>query len=116
VAVVEAAVVAGMSAATAGATCGQIDAAARGVIVDAGYGEYFVHRTGHGIGLSMHEPPWIVAGSDAPVREGMGFSIEPGIYLPGEFGVRLEEIVEITSTGCRRFSELTRDVHIASLS
>lgn len=111
--VVEAAVLAGMDAVEPGVTCGAIDAAARGVIVDAGYGEYFVHRTGHGLGLSMHERPWIIGGSGAPIREGMVFSIEPGIYLPSEFGVRLEEIVEVTATGCRRFSELSRDAYSA---
>jgi Xaa-Pro aminopeptidase len=93
-------------------TCGEIDAAARTTIEDAGFGEYFVHRTGHGLGLSMHEPPWIVPGSDEVVSEGMVFSVEPGIYLPGEFGVRLEEIVCVTANGCRVLSGLPREVHV----
>ena len=66
------------------------------MIERAGFGEYFVHRTGHGLGLSVHEPPWIGDGEDAELRAAMVLSIEPGIYLPGEFGVRLEETVEIT--------------------
>ncbi len=83
------------------------------MIERAGYGEFFVHRTGHGLGLSGHEPPYLMAGSDVVLRAGMVHSIEPGIYLPGEFGVRLEEIVYVTEDGCRRFSALGRDVHIA---
>jgi Xaa-Pro aminopeptidase len=113
-AIVEAAVVAGMAAAAPGAACADVDAAARGVIADAGYGEYFVHRTGHGLGLSVHEPPWIMRGYDIELRPGVVHSIEPGIYLPREFGVRLEEIVHVTETGCERFSSLPRDVHVVA--
>lgn len=91
-----------------------VDAAARGVIEAAGYGEYFIHRTGHGIGLLVHEPPYLVAGNSAPLEEGMTFSVEPGIYLPGRFGVRLEVIVAVGPQGSellnlpspRRISEL----------
>jgi Xaa-Pro aminopeptidase len=111
--VVEAAVVAATEATRPGATCGEVDAAARGVIEKAGFGEFFVHRTGHGLGLSGHEPPYLMAGSDVVLRSGMVHSIEPGIYLPGEFGVRLEEIVYVTEDGCERFSTLGRDVHNA---
>ncbi|HEY3772573.1 MAG TPA: Xaa-Pro peptidase family protein [Solirubrobacteraceae bacterium] len=111
--VVEAAVVAATETTRPGATCGEVDAAARGVIDRAGFGEFFVHRTGHGLGLSGHEPPYLMAGSDVVLREGMVHSIEPGIYLPGEFGVRLEEIVHVTEDGCERFSALRRDVHKA---
>jgi Xaa-Pro aminopeptidase len=110
--IVEAAVVAALAATKPGATCAEVDAAARDVITDAGYGEYFVHRTGHGLGLSVHEPPWIMRGYDVELRVGMVHSIEPGIYLPGEFGVRLEEIVHVTAGGCERFSSLPRDVHV----
>jgi Xaa-Pro aminopeptidase len=113
-AIVEAAVVAGKAAAKPGATCAEVDAAARGVIADAGYGDYFVHRTGHGLGLSVHEPPWIMRGCDVELRQGVVHSVEPGIYLPGEFGVRLEEIVHVTETGCERFSSLPRDVHVVA--
>jgi Xaa-Pro aminopeptidase len=112
-AVVEAAVVAATEATRPGATCGEVDAAARGVIDAAGFGEYFVHRTGHGLGLSGHEPPYVMAGSEVALEAGMVHSIEPGIYLPGEFGVRLEEIVHVTEDGCERFSALARDVHVA---
>lgn len=110
--IVEGAVVAGLAASRPGATCADVDAAARGVIEDAGYGKYFVHRTGHGLGLSVHEPPWIMRGHDVELRPGVVHSIEPGIYLPGEFGVRLEEIVHVTDSGCERFSSLPREVHI----
>ncbi|MET0938718.1 MAG: Xaa-Pro peptidase family protein [Gaiellaceae bacterium] len=110
---VEAAVQAGLAAARPGATCHEVDAAARAAIEDAGFGECFVHRTGHGLGISTHEPPWIMRGEDVPLKVGMVHSIEPGIYLAGEFGVRLEEIVHVTEQGCERFSSLPRDLHMA---
>jgi Xaa-Pro aminopeptidase len=113
--VVEAAVQAGLGATRAGATCHDVDAAARSAIEDAGFGEYFVHRTGHGLGLSVHESPWIMRGEDVELRVGMVHSIEPGIYLPGEFGVRLEEIVHVTADGCERFSRLSREAHVVDL-
>jgi Xaa-Pro aminopeptidase len=112
-AIVEAAVVAALDATRPGATCGAVDAAARQVIADAGYGEYFVHRTGHGLGVSGHEPPWVMAGDPTELEVGMVHSIEPGIYLPGEFGIRLEDIVHVTEDGCERFSGLAREVHVA---
>jgi Xaa-Pro aminopeptidase len=104
---------AGVRAAVVGEACEGVDAAARRVITDAGYGEYFVHRTGHGLGISTHEPPWIMRGENVELKVGMVHSIEPGIYLPGEFGVRLEEIVHVTDEGCERFSRLPRDLHVA---
>jgi Xaa-Pro aminopeptidase len=76
-----------------------VDAAAREVITDGGYGAFFIHRTGHGIGLEGHEHPYLVAGNDEKLEQGMCFSIEPGIYLPGRFGVRLEDIVVVTEVG-----------------
>jgi Xaa-Pro aminopeptidase len=76
-----------------GVTCESVDAAARSVIEAAGYGEYFVHRTGHGIGLETHEEPYIVTGNTEVLEPGMAFSIEPGIYLPGQHGARIEDIV-----------------------
>jgi Xaa-Pro aminopeptidase len=76
-----------------GATAESIDAVARGIISEAGYGGYFTHRVGHGIGLEVHEDPYMVLGNTTPLEPGMAFSIEPGIYLPGRFGVRLENIV-----------------------
>ena len=87
----------------------EVDRAARAVIADAGYGERFIHRTGHGIGLEVHEPPYIVEGNAEPLREGMCFSIEPGIYLEGRFGVRIEDIVAVTVEGARRLNRSTRE-------
>ena len=100
-----------LAAARPGARGCDVDRAARSAIEEAGYGEFFVHRTGHGLGLSIHEPPWITSTSQELLRERTVFSIEPGIYLPGEFGVRLEEIVHLTGDGCARFSALPREVH-----
>jgi len=97
--VVRAAQQAGVDAVRPGATCQDVDRAARAVIADAGFGDFFVHRTGHGIGLTTHEPPYMVEGEDAPIEAGMCFSVEPGIYLPGEFGVRIEDIVVAFPTG-----------------
>lgn len=82
-----------------GAQCREVDRAARSVIESAGYGEFFVHRTGHGLGLQVHEPPFMVGGSEQLLEEGMVFSVEPGIYLPGRFGVRLEVIAYVTHDG-----------------
>jgi D-alanyl-D-alanine dipeptidase len=93
-----------------GATGEEADRAARDVIEGAGFGEAFVHRTGHGIGLDVHEEPYLVAGNDQPLVRGNCFSIEPGIYLEGRFGVRIEDIVAITEEGPRRLNEATRDL------
>jgi Xaa-Pro aminopeptidase len=82
-----------------GATAESIDAAAREVIAAAGFGDYFIHRTGHGIGLDVHEEPYIVSGNDLPLEPGMAFSIEPGIYQPGRWGARIEDIVVVTQDG-----------------
>jgi Xaa-Pro aminopeptidase len=113
-AIVETAVQAAMAASKPGTTCASVDAAARNVIEAAGYGDYFVSRTGHGLGLSVHESPWIVAGNETELRPGVVHSIEPGIYLPGEFGLRLEDIVHVTDSGCERFSSLSRGVHVVA--
>jgi Xaa-Pro aminopeptidase len=78
-----------------------VDSAARKVITDAGCGEQFMHRTGHGIGLSTHEPPYLVKGNAEPLEPGMCFSVEPGVYLPGRFGVRIENIVTMTANGVK---------------
>jgi Xaa-Pro aminopeptidase len=108
--VVEAAVAAALAAIKPGVPVSAVDLAARQAIERAGYGEQFVHRTGHGIGLSGHEPPSIAHTNALPLEEGMAFSVEPGIYLPGEFGVRLEEIVVVSRGGCDVLSRLRRDV------
>ena len=92
---------AGVESVRAGVTAESVDAAARGVIEDAGYGRWFIHRTGHGIGLEVHEPPWIVAGQKTVLEPGMVFSVEPGIYLPGRLGVRMEDIVVVEEHGAR---------------
>ncbi|MEO7588519.1 MAG: Xaa-Pro peptidase family protein [Arachnia sp.] len=82
-----------------GVTCASVDAAARDVITDAGFGDLFIHRTGHGIGLETHEDPYIVQGNELLLEPGMAFSVEPGIYLPGRHGARIEDIVVCTAAG-----------------
>jgi Xaa-Pro aminopeptidase len=110
--IVEKAVQAALKAARPGVKAKEVDAAARGVIADAGYGEYFVHRTGHGMGIDGHEPPYITATSETVLEEGMVFSIEPGIYIPGRFGIRLEDIVILREDGPEILSSLPRDVYV----
>jgi Xaa-Pro aminopeptidase len=95
-----------------GAAAQDVDRAAREVIESAGFGERFIHRTGHGIGLEEHEPPFIVEGNAEPLEPGMCFSIEPGIYLPGEFGVRIEDIVTVTEDGADRLNRASRQLEI----
>jgi Xaa-Pro dipeptidase len=82
------------------------------VIDSAGYGEHFVHRTGHGIGLEIHEAPWITSQSGTVLEPGMVFSIEPGIYLPGRFGVRIEDIVVVEKEGSRSLTRADHDLII----
>jgi Xaa-Pro aminopeptidase len=105
---------AGFEAVRPGVACQEIDRAARKVIDDAGYGEYFIHRTGHGIGLTTHEPPYMVEGETRELEPGMCFSIEPGIYLPGKFGVRIEDIVTVIEEGGRRLNNTTHDLQIVA--
>lgn len=93
-----------------GVPCQEIDRTARGVIEDAGYGEWFIHRTGHGIGLEVHEHPYIVEGNTEGLVPGNAFSIEPGIYLPGEFGVRIEDIVVCAPDGADVLNNASRDL------
>jgi Xaa-Pro aminopeptidase len=107
-----AAQIAACDAVRPGTTCAAIDAVARDVIAGAGYGDYFVHRTGHGIGLESHEDPYIVAGNDLPLEPGMTFSIEPGIYLPHRHGARIEDIVACTETGADRLNMRPRELAI----
>ncbi len=90
---------AAVAAARVGTPCEDVDAAARRIIAEAGFGEYFIHRTGHGIGLDAHEEPYIVSGNARPLEAGHAFSIEPGIYVPGKWGMRLEDIVVASDSG-----------------
>jgi len=106
----QAAHAAAVSAVRPGVTAGAIDAAARQVLEAAGLGEAFVHRTGHGIGLDTHEAPWIVAGSDVVLEPGMTFSIEPGFYLEGRHGARIEDIVAVTDDGVDVLNDVTREL------
>jgi Xaa-Pro aminopeptidase len=103
---------AGVEAVSPGVSCQEIDRAARGVITDAGYGEQFIHRTGHGIGVTTHEPPYIVAGEKQPLVPGMCFSVEPGIYLAGRFGVRIEDIVTVTADGGQRLNHVDHGLRV----
>ncbi|MET9435674.1 aminopeptidase P family protein [Streptomyces sp. NPDC006551] len=104
---------AGFEAVRPGVACQEVDRAARKVIADAGYGAYFIHRTGHGIGVTTHEPPYMIEGEERPILPGMCFSIEPGVYLPGRFGVRIEDIVTATEEGSgRRFNNTSREMAI----
>lgn len=95
-----------------GVECQEIDRVARAVITEAGYGEYFIHRVGHGIGLTTHEPPYMVEGETQILEPGMCFSIEPGIYLPGQFGVRIEDIVTVVPDGGRRLNQTPHRMQI----
>ncbi|WP_299923627.1 aminopeptidase P family protein [uncultured Nocardioides sp.] len=103
---------AGVEAVRPGVACQEVDRAARAVISDAGHGERFIHRTGHGIGTTTHEPPYMIEGEEQPLVPGMCFSVEPGIYLAGRFGVRIEDIVTVTDTGGRRLNTTTRELQV----
>ncbi len=109
-AVLEAAQDRSVAAVRPGETAASIDAAARQPITKAGYGERFMHRTGHGIGVEEHEEPWIVAGNDQILEPGMAFSVEPGIYVPDRFGARIEDIVLVTEDGVERVNHRPRGI------
>jgi len=104
----------GVAAGVVGTPCEEIDRVTRKVIDDAGYGEYFIHRTGHGIGMEEHEDPYIVEGNSLPLDAGHAYSVEPGIYVPGKWGMRLEDIVVATSDGPRPLN--TSDHALLSVS
>jgi Xaa-Pro aminopeptidase len=99
-----------VAAVAPGRTAESVDAAARKPIAAAGYGDAFLHRTGHGIGLSTHEEPYIVTGNRLALEPGMSFSVEPGIYLAGRHGARIEDIVVCTETGVERLNTLPTDL------
>ena len=105
---------AGFAAAGPGVCAQDVDRAARSIVDLAGYGERFFHRTGHGIGLEVHEPPYIVEGNRTVLQPGMTFSVEPGIYLEGRFGVRIEDIVVITAVGADRLNRTTHEVQVVN--
>ncbi|MBY5161649.1 M24 family metallopeptidase [Salsipaludibacter albus] len=111
--VLEAAQAAGVDAVRPGVTAESVDAAARAVIDDAGWGEQFIHRTGHGIGVDGHEPPWIVAGDVTELAPGMAFSVEPGIYVAGRHGARIEDIVVVTEDGVASANHRPRGLTVA---
>jgi Xaa-Pro dipeptidase len=90
---------AGVLAGVVGVECQDVDRASRAIIDAAGFGEYFVHRTGHGIGMEAHEDPYMVSGNRLKISAGYAFSVEPGIYVPGKWGMRLEDIVVATADG-----------------
>ncbi|MDO4685618.1 MAG: Xaa-Pro peptidase family protein [Corynebacterium sp.] len=106
--VLERAQAAAVQAVRPGVTAASIDAVARDAIVAAGFGDEFIHRTGHGIGLSLHEEPFIMAGNDLVLEPGMAFSVEPGIYLAGRVGARIEDIVVVTDAGCETVNNQPR--------
>ena len=95
-----------------GVTCQDVDRAGRDVLAAAGLAEHFIHRTGHGIGLDVHEEPYIVAGNDLPLEAGMTFSIEPGVYLSGRWGARIEDIVAVTVDGVERLNTRPTDLAV----
>jgi len=105
---------AALAAVRPGVTCETIDRAARQVIEQAGYGEYFTHRVGHGIGIDIHEEPWMVEGNQMVLEPGMTFSDEPGIYLPGQFGCRIEDVVAVTGSGGVSLTEFTYDIIVVA--
>ena len=101
-----------MAAARPGQIAKNVDRAAREVIEKAGFGKYFVHRTGHGLGSEIHEPPFITSTSETILEPGMVFSIEPGIYMPDKFGVRLEEIIILADSGPEILSQISRELKV----
>jgi Xaa-Pro aminopeptidase len=104
-----------VEAATVGTRCAEVDGAAREVIAAGGYGEAFIHRTGHGIGLEEHEDPYIAQGNQSPLVAGHAFSVEPGIYLPGRFGARIEDIVVATEEGPRALNRVSHDLTVVEV-
>jgi Xaa-Pro aminopeptidase len=113
--VLQGAQAAAVAAATVGTSCEAVDAAARDRITAAGFGEHFIHRTGHGIGLEEHEDPYLVSGNASPLEPGHAFSIEPGIYLSGRFGARIEDIVVAAETGPDALNTVDHDLRVVDV-
>ena len=111
-AIVREANAAGRAAARPGAACAEVDSAARAVIEKAGYGEFFTHRTGHGIGMEPHEEPYMRGDNGQPMEPGMAFTVEPGIYLPDRNGVRIEDNLVVTGTGAECLSDMPRELRV----
>jgi Xaa-Pro aminopeptidase len=109
-AVLQRAQAAAVEAAVVGTSCEDVDGVARRLIADGGYGEHFIHRTGHGIGLEEHEDPYLVSGNGEPLAPGHAFSVEPGIYLDGDVGARIEDIVIATEAGPESLNAVTHDL------
>ena len=103
---------AGINIVRPGVKACEVDKAVRDVVESAGYGPQFFHRTGHGIGLAIHEAPYISSAHQTVLKEGMAFSVEPGIYLPGKFGVRIEDIVVVTATGCETMTKFPKTLSV----
>ena len=99
---------AAVAAVKPGVTCGEVDEAARSVLRKAGLAKYFTHSTGHGVGLEIHEQPRLAAGQEMPLESGMVVTIEPGVYLPGKFGIRIEDMVAVTKTGGQVLTPVTK--------
>jgi Xaa-Pro aminopeptidase len=99
---------AGVAAVKPGATCGEVDEAARAVLRKAGLAKYFTHSTGHGVGLEIHEAPRLAAGQALELKPGMVVTVEPGVYLPGKFGIRIEDMVAVTQRGNKVLTKATK--------
>ncbi|MGE5248693.1 MAG: M24 family metallopeptidase, partial [Bacteroidota bacterium] len=110
--IVQEANAAGRAAGKPGVPCAEVDRAARAVIDAAGYGEYFTHRTGHGIGMEGHEDPYMRGDNMQLLEPGMAYTVEPGIYLPDRNGVRIEDNMVITETGVESLSDMPREVRV----
>ncbi|MDI3339370.1 MAG: Xaa-Pro peptidase family protein [Sphaerobacter sp.] len=108
--IVKAAQQAAFEAIRPGVACQDVDRAARRVITEAGYGEYFIHRVGHGLGLTVHEEPYLVEGNAQPLQPGMVVSDEPGVYIAGQWGVRIEDAVVVTEDGAERLNQVSREL------
>jgi Xaa-Pro aminopeptidase len=101
---------AGIAAIRPGVVAGDVDAVCRQVLEERGYGEYFVHSTGHGVGLEIHEEPWVRRGSEDVLEAGHVVTVEPGVYLPGRLGVRIEDMVLVTADGHRVLTHASKEL------